>query len=130
VVTLDVPAAMKMKRKAYDGGVELKNREVQMFVMELDDGTYRVRREGYVREPPPGWPRPPHLREERDESFRVGVACGLKLSTIRADSGLGAMSHYLLTVDGVRVEVSIFARGKGGCDFKPYEEMLGSLRVK
>src|SRR5260221_8815644 len=42
-VALDAPKGMKTK--LYNGGIELKNREAQIIVGELDDGSYRIRLE-------------------------------------------------------------------------------------
>jgi hypothetical protein len=129
-LVLDLPAEMKMRQKLYDGGVELKNREVDMFVIEFNEEQYHIRREGYTRTLPPDWPRPPHLREERDLDFQIGSARGIRLTTKHVESGRTTMLDYLMAIDGVKVEVSIFSRKNAGGDLDRYEAMLTSLRLK
>ncbi len=127
-IELDLPTTMK--HKFYTGGVELTDRNVQMFVIELDAGTYEVRRRGFEWPRPPGWPTAPHLREECDPAIRLGEARGVKITARHTASGLVGMAMYQLKLGSDHIEASIFAKKKTGCAIEPYEAILATLRRK
>jgi len=128
-IAMDVPA--KMKTKLYAEGVAYSNREVQIIIGELSDDGYRIRLEGYTQTfQLKKWPRPPHLRDEIDANFKIGLASGVRFTSRHVETGLVVMSQYLLVVGVVKVEVGLFSRNLVGSDLSKYEAMIGSLRCK
>ncbi|HEV8605632.1 MAG TPA: hypothetical protein VGQ99_09715 [Tepidisphaeraceae bacterium] len=125
---MEFPKGMKVK--LYAGGLELKNREARIIIGEQDEGFYQAALEGYAREWPANLPRPPHLREERNMIFRIGKASGIKVASFYIQSGLAVMINYLLRLDGVNLQIGIFANGKFGADLEKYEKMIGTIRAK
>jgi hypothetical protein len=133
VIQIDVPSGMKTK--LYDGGIEMRNRDVQIIVCELDDACYEIRT-GAVTRPtvalPPDWPwKPdPDLRDELDSQFKIGEAAGLRAMTRNAKSALTVMCTYFLVFPFAKVEVDMFARKKLGADLSKYEAVLATIRAR
>ena len=130
-IDLDVPEGMKAK--LHGAGLELRNREVIIFVIELEERDYDIRWVQSKSHPtvtmPPEFPQPP-FRAERDIPFQIGAITGEKFISRHVDSGLPVHCATLLIFPDVKVEVSITSRKPLGFDLSKYEGLLATIRRK
>jgi hypothetical protein len=127
---IEVPVPPGMKSKLYAGGIELRERAAEVFVMEMDEEAYRIGLTGIRQGPVSGWPRNPDHRDELNEDFVSGEVRGVRKMTLEKESGCVVMSVYLLRVGPEEVQVSIFSRGKRGVDLDRWERWIGTIRPK
>jgi hypothetical protein len=132
-IALDIPS--DMKTKLYVRGLELRNRDIQIIIAEVDEGDFERRMN--IRKNPPKplplplpWPQPTTFVEEADLHFRIGQASGSRFISRHPESHLPAMSDYLLKLSGVNLQISFFTGKKKGFDFGKYEPLLATLRLK
>ena len=129
-IDLDVPKGMKTK--LHGAGLELRNRDVIIFVIEMEELAYDIRWVQSKSHPtvtmPPEFPQP--FRYERDIPFQIGEITGERFIGRHVESGLPVNCTTVLVFPDVKVEVSMIARKPLGFDLSKYEGLLATIRRK
>ena len=125
-IALDIPSGMKSK--LYVGGVEMKDRTVQIIIAEVDEATYEIQSTAFKAPASPTMEQVPHLRVERDAAFTIGRLTGVKMAYRHTQTGLVVMAMYMLALDNLHIDASIFSKKLTGCEIGPYEQILATIR--
>ena len=129
LTTIEIPAGMGVK--LWSRGVELTNREVRIFVIEVE----RDRMDGWLesakRVASPEWSATWGSGiTELDTNFQIGALHGARSITHHDEAQLEMMRMYMVSVDEACLEIAIFSKKSKGGVLKPYETVLGTIRAK
>ncbi|HVT80149.1 MAG TPA: hypothetical protein VHM90_05785 [Phycisphaerae bacterium] len=122
----------KVKIKKHAGGIEVKNRGVTLFILEIDAGHEAAK----VAQ----WNRiisqePVYLGYdavyEADKEFAIGQATGFKFicRTEPIEGKRAEIREYYLTLGATKLLASVMSNRKFDKDLDEYEAILASLRL-
>jgi hypothetical protein len=128
---VDIPAGLKVKQ--FVGGFEAKNREVQIFYIELDEQTYAIMVEQdehkqtkkeveFRRKLNPG------VESSIDKAFQIGNIQGSRVLVTR--NGRAIICEYLVKAGDAKIRITFLSRSDDGTDLQRYEPMLATIRPK